>query len=151
MSNIQVVKVFEICIVRLQFFNVWSFFVNNVKEALHFWILRLLFLLHGGLFLQKGLYKNVDAMKLINNVFLLLKNMLEKIAHVECVFWKKKLFFIKWGIMKNSTLNAQQQMCSTMFRSKCLLHSCVNDVFYIRIKKNWHKRHSLMVSKHYIF
>jgi hypothetical protein len=60
--------------------------------------------------------------------------MLEKIARVECVFWKKKLFFIKWGIIKNSTIDAQRQMCPTMFGSKCLLHSCVNDVFYIRIK-----------------
>jgi hypothetical protein len=65
---------------------------------------------------------------------LFLKNLLEKIAHVECVFWKKKLFFIKWGIIKNSTINAQQPTCSTMFKSICLLHSCVNDVFYIRIK-----------------
>lgn len=65
---------------------------------------------------------------------LFLKNMLEKIAHVECVFWKKKLFFIKWGILKILTIDAQQPTCSTMFGSKCLLHSCVNDVFYIRIK-----------------
>jgi hypothetical protein len=83
-------------------------------------------------FFERGYHKNIDAMKLINNFFCCWKTCLEKIAHVECVFWKKKLFFIKWGIMKNSTLNAQQQMCSTMFRSKCLLHSCVNDVFYIR-------------------
>jgi hypothetical protein len=66
---------------------------------------------------------------------LFLKNMLEKSARVECVFRKRKLFFIKWGIIKNWTIDAQQPTCSTMFGSKCLLHSCVNDVFYIRIKK----------------
>lgn len=68
-------------------------------------------------------------------ISLFLKNMLEKIACVECVFWKKNFLIIKWGIINNLTIDAQQQqICSTMFGSKCLLHSCVNDVFYIRIK-----------------
>ncbi len=49
-------------------------------------------------------------------------------------FGKINYTFFKWGIIKNSTIDAQQLTCLTMFRSKCLLHSCVNDVFYMRIK-----------------
>jgi hypothetical protein len=134
MSNIQVGKVLKFVLLGCIFSMYEVFFLNNAKEALLFWILKLLFLLHWGFFLQRDYHKSIDAMKLMNNVFFVFeKHVRKKCSCWMCISEKKKIF-IKWGMIKNSTIDAQQPTCSTMFGSKCLLHSCVNDVFYIRIK-----------------
>jgi hypothetical protein len=85
---------FEICIVRLHFFNVWSFSLKQCKRSFNFWILKLLFLLHGGLFLQRDYHKNIDAMKLMNNAFFVLeKHVRKKCSCWMCISEKKIILY----------------------------------------------------------